>query len=56
MPRPYPTFLPYFFVSGKNTSFQLEHAEGLQLSPGARLPASEKDKPIGIAVARIWVK
>ena len=56
MPRPYPTFLPYFFFPGRNTSFQLEHAEGLQLSLGAGLSASEKDKPIGVAVSRIWVK
>ena len=56
MPRPYPTFLPYFFVSKGNVPFLPEHAEGLQLSFGPGLTAAEREKPLGIAVARIWLK
>jgi hypothetical protein len=47
LPRPYPTFLPYFFESGSTEKFDIRDIETLQISIGPGIPESE----IGISHA-----
>lgn len=41
MPRPYPTFLPYYFLNNSNTALKLEDIEGLQISIHQGLPEAK---------------
>jgi hypothetical protein len=38
LPRPYPTFLPYYFTPGDKIPFNIEDAETIQISVGPGLP------------------
>ena len=56
MPRPYPTFLPYYFQTRVESPFDLRKVEGLQISMGPGLGKAALEQPMGIAVSRIWVR
>ncbi|MGB7843036.1 MAG: cellulase family glycosylhydrolase [Salinimicrobium sp.] len=55
LPRPYPSFLPYYFEHHNNTSFNLEKAESLQFSIGPGLSREEQPQPheVGIISVRL---
>lgn len=54
LPRPYPTFLPYYFESGSVAPFRLEEAESVQFSVGPALPESEARQPVRFRL--VWVR
>ncbi|NUO03593.1 MAG: membrane or secreted protein [Saprospiraceae bacterium] len=56
MPRPYPTFLPYFFANDNAGSIKLEDIEGLQISIGPGLLEAKLAEQHGVGVVKIWIK
>lgn len=56
LPRPYPTFLPYFFRNGGAESFDIRNLEVLQLSIGPGISEEEAQEPHGVAVESIVLK
>ena len=53
MPRPYPTFLPYYFEKSSPVKFDLAEVESLQFSIGPGIPASELENAQAIAVESV---
>ena len=55
LPRPYPSFLPYYFEHQLEDEFELEEAEALQFSigPGLSEAAQKKAHAVGIISARL---
>ncbi|MEZ4933176.1 MAG: hypothetical protein R2788_13775 [Saprospiraceae bacterium] len=55
MPRPYPTFLPYYFSPTKNDGFKVADIEFLQISvgPGLAEEALDQEQKIGIVSLRL---
>lgn len=56
LPRPYPTFLPYYFDGGSHKPFDLADVETLQISIGPGIPMNELDAPHGIAIESVRLK
>lgn len=54
LPRPYPTFLPYYFQHGFEDDFELEKVESLQFSIGPGLSAAEQQQQHGVGI--VFVK
>lgn len=50
LPRPYPSFLPYYFKHNLNSSFDLEKVESIQFSIGPDLSEEEKLGALGIGL------
>jgi hypothetical protein len=55
LPRPYPTFLPYFFQRQPG-AFSLQNAETLQISIGPGIPQEEIYRRHGMGVTRVWME
>lgn len=57
LPRPYPTFLPYFF-EGNNAASKLDlnNVETLQISIGPGIPESEIERSHGIAIESVHLE
>ena len=53
MPRPYPTFLPYYFSNNKNTGFDITKIEGVNFSIGPGISKDELEKKHGIGVVSL---
>jgi hypothetical protein len=53
MPRPYPTFLPYYFSSKKSTEFDIGQIEGVQFSIGPGVPNQDLESPHGMAIVSL---
>jgi hypothetical protein len=53
LPRPYPSFLPYWFESTPSANFDLSAIETLQLSIGPGIPQSRLHESQGIAIESI---
>ena len=53
LPRPYPTFLPYYFKHNINSEFDINKIESLQLSIGPEIPHKEREDKHGIAITSI---
>lgn len=53
LPRPYPTFLPYFFEGGTDEPFNIEAIEALHLSIGPGIPESALEEKHGILIESI---
>ena len=53
LPRPYPTFLPYFFENGVTKNLDLSKVETLQISIGPGLTQSELEEKHEIAIQSI---
>lgn len=55
LPRPYPTFLPYYFDHFNSVDFDLQNAEALQFSigPGLTEEQQKQSHGIGIVSARL---
>ncbi len=57
LPRPYPTFLPYFFESAEEPGkLQLNRMEALQISLGPGLSDSQRQERNGYALSRVWLE
>ena len=56
MPRPYPTFLPYYFSSKTDNRIKVEEIEGLQISIGPGLPETKQTGPHGIGIVSLILK
>lgn len=56
LPRPYPTFLPYYFSAGKATGLKIETIESVQFSLGPGTPAKELHTPQGVALVSLWLE
>jgi hypothetical protein len=52
LPRPYPTFLPYYF-EGESSNSSTEKFEVIQLSIGPGIPEAELEQQHGIAIESI---
>jgi hypothetical protein len=50
MPRPYPTFLPYFFAGGTSEAFDIGQVEAVQFSIGPGIPVKELEYQHGVAL------
>ncbi len=53
MPRPYPTFLPYYFDNSSISKFDLSEVESIQFSIGPGIPANELEDKHGVAIERV---
>ncbi|MBN2349580.1 MAG: cellulase family glycosylhydrolase [Bacteroidales bacterium] len=53
LPRPYPTFLPYYFEYYSNEKFNPENIESLQFSIGPGIPEDELLNTHGIAIESV---
>lgn len=53
LPRPYPTFLPYFSFAGKSSTMDLSAVESLQISIGPGIPEEEWPKVYEIRLGQI---
>lgn len=56
LPRPYPTFLPYYFENNQNETFDVKDIESIQISIGPEISKEERSKTLGIAIARIGLQ
>jgi hypothetical protein len=53
LPRPYPTFLSYFFDDKRSTSLNIEDIETLQISIGPGIPESELSSCHAVAIESV---
>ena len=53
LPRPYPSFLPYYFEHFYTGNFELENAEALQFSIGPGIQDSELENPHGVGIISV---
>ncbi|NJB71948.1 hypothetical protein GGR42_002410 [Saonia flava] len=53
LPRPYPSFLPYYLVHNINSSFDIHEVESLQFSIGPGIPENELQDKHGIAITSV---
>lgn len=56
LPRPYPTFLPYWFEMEADVKFDISKVESIQFSIGPGIPENEYDDKHGVAVGRILLQ
>ncbi len=57
MPRPYPTFLPYYFSSGeRDGQVRVEEIEGIQISIGPGLPVSALKEAHGVGIISLMIQ
>ncbi len=56
LPRPYPTFLPYYFDHALTIPFDIRQLESVQISLGPGLDETEKLKQQGIGIQKIYLK
>ncbi|MBZ9630556.1 cellulase family glycosylhydrolase [Salegentibacter sp. LM13S] len=53
LPRPYPSFLPYYFEHSYDGDFELENAEALQFSIGPGIEDNELENPHGVGIISV---
>jgi hypothetical protein len=53
MPRPYPTFLPYYFDNKSESKFDLKEVESIQFSIGPGIPQNELEDKHGVAIESV---
>jgi hypothetical protein len=53
LPRPYPSFLPYYFEHSYDEGFELENAEALQFSIGPGIEDNELENPHGVGIISV---
>lgn len=53
LPRPYPTFLPYYFKGNENAKLDLNRVETLQISIGPGIPQAQLADKHGMAIESI---
>ncbi len=53
LPRPYPSFLPYYFEHSYDGDFELKNAEALQFSIGPGIEDNELENPHGVGIISV---
>ncbi|MGA9591286.1 MAG: hypothetical protein WBV11_15760, partial [Salegentibacter sp.] len=53
LPRPYPSFLPYYFKHSEEGNFQLKNAEAIQFSIGPGIEQEQLQQPKGIGIVQV---
>jgi len=53
LPRPYPSFLPYYFENANPQPFDISNAESLQFSIGPGIPENQLTEKHGIAIESV---
>jgi hypothetical protein len=53
LPRPYPSFLPYYFEHHNTLTFDITKVESIQFSIGPELNVDEQTQPHGISVIHV---
>lgn len=53
LPRPYPTFLPYYFEHNNQTSFYIEAIESIQFSIGPDIEPAQLKEPHGVGIVHL---
>ena len=56
MPRPYPTFLPYFFTSKQEKAFEIEDIEGIQISLGPGLDGERLNSTFHLGMVHLFLE
>lgn len=56
LPRPYPTFLSYYFKVKGSEKFDLNKIESLQISIGPGISEAELQNKHGLAIERVWLE
>jgi len=56
LPRPYPSFLPYYFSYVSSSGFDITKIESIQFSIGPGISENEQNDPHGIAIISLWFK
>ena len=56
LPRPYPTFLPYFSEAGKATKLDLSQVESLQISIGPGINEKDWGKVYEVMIGSVWLE
>ncbi|MFC4723276.1 hypothetical protein ACFO5O_13150 [Geojedonia litorea] len=56
LPRPYPSFLPYFFEHNNTSTFDIHKVESLQISIGSELTEQETNQSHGIGIVNVRLK
>ena len=56
LPRPYPTFLPYYLHHSIAPDFDISAAESVQFSIGPGLTAPEQHEPQGVGIISLYLK
>src|SRR5690606_38527737 len=53
LPRPYPSFLPYYFDHNNNSEFDISRVESIQFSIGPEISENELKNPHGIGLVKV---
>ena len=53
LPRPYPTFLPYYLEHKTNTTFDISKVESIQFSIGPEIPEEQWEEKHGIGIVNL---
>jgi hypothetical protein len=56
LPRPYPTFLPYFAEDVKSERLDLSQVESIQLSIGPNIQQADWGKTFELLFAGVWLE
>jgi hypothetical protein len=56
MPRPYPTFLPYYSAVKQGTKLDLSQIESVQISVGPGIPKEDWKKPVDVFIKSVWIE
>jgi len=56
LPRPYPTFLPYYSKAGKADSLDLNQIESLQISIGPGIKEEDWGKTYELMISSVWLE
>jgi hypothetical protein len=56
MPRPYPTFLPYFSKVAQGSELDLSKLESVQISIGPGIAKENWTKPVDVFLEKVWLE
>lgn len=56
LPRPYPTFLPYYLEHNIDSDLDINRVESIQFSIGPGIPENELEDPHGIAIVKVMLE
>lgn len=56
LPRPYPSFLPYYYTNPTPKPFDVNNVESIQISLGPGMPADQLDKAHGFSVESVRIE
>ena len=56
LPRPYPSFLPYYLDHNIATSFDINRVESIQFSIGPEIPVEKLNDSHGIVIVSVSLK